>query len=47
VALAGSTHDYSHALLVVAGSVAVILIVLMLFGPEAKNVSMANTEAAV
>jgi SHS family lactate transporter-like MFS transporter len=46
VALAGSSHDYGHALLLVAGGVAVILIVLMLFGPEAKNVSLANTEAA-
>jgi SHS family lactate transporter-like MFS transporter len=46
VALAGSSHDYGHALLLVAGSVAVILIVLMIFGPEARNVSMADTAAA-
>jgi SHS family lactate transporter-like MFS transporter len=46
VAIAGSTHNYGYALMVVAGSVAVILIVLMLFGPEAKDVSMANKEAA-
>jgi SHS family lactate transporter-like MFS transporter len=35
-------NDYGFALLAVAGSVAVILIVLMIFGPEAKNVSMAK-----
>jgi SHS family lactate transporter-like MFS transporter len=34
--------DYGFALMLVAGSVAVILIVLMIFGPEAKNVSMAG-----
>jgi len=33
--------DYGYALMLVAGSVAVILIVLMIFGPEARNVSMA------
>ena len=32
--------DYGYALMLVAGSVAVILIVLMVFGPEARNVSM-------
>ncbi len=45
VMLAGSTHNYGHALLLVAGSVAVILILMMIFGPEAYNVSMATTEA--
>ena len=35
--------DYGYALALVAGSVAVLLIVLMLFGPEARNVSMATT----
>jgi len=34
-------HDYGFALMLVAGSVAVILIILMIFGPEARNVSMA------
>ena len=43
--LAGSTHNYGHALLLVAGSVAIILILMMVFGPEAHNVSMANAEA--
>jgi SHS family lactate transporter-like MFS transporter len=33
--------NYSMALVAVAGTVAVILIVLMIFGPEARNVSMA------
>jgi MFS transporter, SHS family, lactate transporter len=33
--------DYGYALMLVAGVVAVLLIVLMLFGPEARNVSMA------
>jgi SHS family lactate transporter-like MFS transporter len=47
VALAGTAHDYGHALILVAGGVAVILIVLMIFGPEAKNISMAHTEAVV
>jgi SHS family lactate transporter-like MFS transporter len=37
--------DYGFALMTVAGSVAVILIVLMIFGPEAKNVSMAARSA--
>ncbi len=32
--------DYGYALMLVGGSVAVVLIVLMLFGPEARNVSM-------
>jgi len=36
--------DYGFALMLVAGIVAVLLIVLMIFGPEARNVSMA-TEA--
>jgi SHS family lactate transporter-like MFS transporter len=45
IALAGPAHDYGYAHLMVAGSVAVLLIVLMIFGPEAKNISMANTEA--
>lgn len=44
VALAGPTHDYGFALMAVAGLMAVILIVLMIFGPEARNISMANTE---
>ncbi len=45
-----ATHNggnYGFALMVVAGSVAVILILLMIFGPEARNVSMAKTEVAV
>jgi SHS family lactate transporter-like MFS transporter len=46
VSLAGSTHNYGYALMLVAGSVAVILIILMIFGPEARNISMAKTEAA-
>jgi len=33
--------DYGYSLMLVAGVVAVLLIVLMLFGPEARNVSMA------
>ena len=37
--------DYGYALMLVAGLVAVILILLMIFGPEARNVSMARTEA--
>ncbi len=45
VYLAGTAHDYGFALMLVAGGVAVILIILMIFGPEAKNISMANTEA--
>jgi MFS transporter, SHS family, lactate transporter len=32
--------DYGYALMLVAGSVAIILILLMAFGPEARNVSM-------
>jgi SHS family lactate transporter-like MFS transporter len=39
-------NDYGLSLMLVAGTVAVILIVLMIFGPEARNVSMAKTEAA-
>jgi len=34
--------DYGFALMLVAGIVAVLLIVLMIFGPEARNVSMAT-----
>jgi SHS family lactate transporter-like MFS transporter len=45
VMLAGSTHDYGFGLMAVAGTVAVLLIILMIFGPEAKNVSMAKTSA--
>jgi SHS family lactate transporter-like MFS transporter len=33
--------DYGFALMLVAGTVAVVLILLMIFGPEARNVSMA------
>jgi SHS family lactate transporter-like MFS transporter len=33
--------NYGYALMLVAGTVAVLLIVLMFFGPEARNVSMA------
>jgi len=33
--------DYGFALMLVAGTVAVVLIVLMIFGPEARNISMA------
>jgi SHS family lactate transporter-like MFS transporter len=47
VALAGPAHDYGYGLMIVAGTVAVVLIVLMIFGPEAKNISMANTEVAI
>jgi SHS family lactate transporter-like MFS transporter len=39
-------NDYGFALMLVAGTVAVLLIVLMIFGPEARNVSMAKTESA-
>jgi len=39
-------NDYGFALMLVAGAVAVVLIVLMIFGPEARNVSMAKTEVA-
>jgi SHS family lactate transporter-like MFS transporter len=47
VMLSGPQHDYSFGLMAVAGTVAVILIILMIFGPEARNVSMANkTELA-
>jgi SHS family lactate transporter-like MFS transporter len=35
--------DYGFALMLVAGIVAVVLIALMIFGPEARNVSMAGT----
>ena len=45
IALAGAAKDYGFAHLLVAGTVAILLIILMIFGPEAKNVSMANTEA--
>nr|WP_295743749.1 MFS transporter [uncultured Acidocella sp.] len=34
--------DYGYALAVVGGVVAVVLILLMLFGPEARNVSMTH-----
>jgi MFS transporter, SHS family, lactate transporter len=34
--------DYGFALMLVAGLVAVIIIVLVLFGPEARNVSMSH-----
>ena len=34
--------DYGFALMLTAGSVAILLIVLMIFGPEARNVSMAQ-----
>jgi MFS transporter, SHS family, lactate transporter len=38
--------DYGFALMLVAGIVAVLLIILMIFGPEARNVSMtARSEA--
>jgi SHS family lactate transporter-like MFS transporter len=40
-------NDYGFSLMLVAGSVAVILIILMIFGPEARNVSMSKVEAAV
>jgi SHS family lactate transporter-like MFS transporter len=33
--------DFGYSLMLVAGSVAVILILLMIFGPEARNISMA------
>jgi SHS family lactate transporter-like MFS transporter len=47
VMLSGPQHDYGFGLMAVAGTVAVILIILMIFGPEARNVSMANkTELA-
>jgi SHS family lactate transporter-like MFS transporter len=38
----GASHggDYGYALMLVAGTVAVVLIVLMIFGPEKRNVSM-------
>lgn len=49
IQVAIATHhggDYSMALAIVAGVVAILLIILMLFGPEAKNVSMTHqTEA--
>jgi SHS family lactate transporter-like MFS transporter len=38
--------DYGFALMLVAGLVAVALIALMIFGPEARNVSMAGTAAS-
>ena len=37
--------NYGYALMLVAGRVAVILIVLMIFGPEARNVSMSHRTA--
>jgi SHS family lactate transporter-like MFS transporter len=42
---AGRSGDYGFSLALVAGTVAVILILLMIFGPEARNVSMAETTA--
>lgn len=36
-------QDYGYALLLVAGSVAVALILLMVFGPEARGVAMASS----
>ncbi len=36
--------NYGLALSLVAGSVAIVLIVLMIFGPEARNVSMSRKE---
>jgi SHS family lactate transporter-like MFS transporter len=39
------SNDYGLSLLLVAGVVAVVLIVLMIFGPEARNVSMARTQS--
>jgi SHS family lactate transporter-like MFS transporter len=39
-------QDYGYALLVVAGSVAVALILLMAFGPEARGVAMAASSPA-
>ncbi len=38
--------DYGFALMVVAATVAVVLIVLMIFGPERKNISMASSTPA-
>jgi SHS family lactate transporter-like MFS transporter len=47
VALATSHGgDYGFALMVVAATVAVVLIVLMIFGPERRNISMANSSVA-
>ncbi|WP_298215794.1 MFS transporter [Acidocella sp.] len=42
------THggDYGYALALIAGIVAVVLIVLMIFGPEAYNISMTETTKA-
>jgi MFS transporter, SHS family, lactate transporter len=39
-------QDYGYALLLVAGSVAVALILLMAFGPEARGVAMASTASS-
>jgi SHS family lactate transporter-like MFS transporter len=41
----GATHggDYGYALMVSGGVVAVVLILLMIFGPEKRNVAMAET----
>ena len=44
-----ATHhggDYGLALMIVAGTVALLLIILMLFGPEAKNISMTHQSEA-
>ncbi len=38
----GHGGDYGYALALVAGIVSVLLIILMIFGPEARNVSMAQ-----
>jgi len=45
----GADHggDYGYALMLVAGTVAVVLIVLMIFGPERRNISMAAKSVAV
>jgi SHS family lactate transporter-like MFS transporter len=43
---AGHGGDYGFALMLVAGIVAVVLIVLMIFGPEARNVSMSGKSEA-
>ncbi|MGC9271203.1 MFS transporter [Acidiphilium sp.] len=36
-------HNYGLAMALVVGSVAVVIVVLMIFGPESKNVSMAHS----
>jgi SHS family lactate transporter-like MFS transporter len=42
---AHNNNDYGYALMLVAGTVAIVLIILMAFGPEARNVSMAKSGA--